>query len=361
MSGNLYWIDEWALIRRNELIPLPEEFTIHDDFLKSMDKDEFVPAFRQIWAMFASLYEDMAKHPDSFGLPLYKREEYDYFSPQAREARNAPHRFFVFLYNILISGETKAHEFILDTAKFKAINDVKNTPLLFEKLQDSGFVCTGLKDHKIPKAASAITISYPDNRWTLAILKQMAEKAARLNRRRDFLNCHYRLFQDGLLEANYGDGADIVADQMKTKDERDFVYALDAALHGLGYLAQERSWNEGAGYAYYPTQREMQAKGAYHYLLLSWKSTLRLYLRIRSVEKCLEYLRECPGSVKQIFLSSDEGCANRRNGSCKSGVSYRIDETAYWRCGCCNAPFYFEPRIEDIAHYIKLVELGVKK
>ncbi|MCE5235128.1 MAG: hypothetical protein LLF87_03640 [Eubacteriales bacterium] len=218
-----------------------------------------------------------------------------------------------------------------------------------------------MKDYKIPKAADGITISYPDNRWVLAVLKQMAEKAERLGRRRDFLTCHYRLFQDGLSEANYGNGADIVADQMHTGRERDFVYALDKALGNLGYLGHERSWNEGVGYAYYSTQREMQAKGAYHFWLLSWKSTLRLYLRIRNAEKCLEYLQGCPNSVKQIFLSSDEGCANRRNGLCKSGVRYRLDGTDYWRCGCCNAPFYFEPQIEDIAHYIKLVELGIKK
>lgn len=361
MSGDLYWVEEWAAIRRNELVPLPEEFSVHEDFLKSIDYEEFVSAFRQVWGMFACLYEDMAKHPDSFGLPLYKRDECDYFSPQAREARNAPHRVFIVLYNILVSGQMIGHELIFDAAKFKTVNDVKNSPLLFERLQDSGFVCFGLKEHKFPKTETGITISCPDNRWVLAVLKQMAEKAERLNRRRDFLICHYKLFQEGLSEANYGNGADIVADQMHTERERDFVYALDEALKKLGYWGHERSWNEGVGYAYYATQKEMQAKGTYHFWLLSWKSTLKLYLRIRNVEKCFEYLQECPDSVKQIFLRNDEGCAKRHNGSCKSGVRYRLNEIDYWRCGCCNAPFYFEPQIENITHYVKLVELGVKK
>lgn len=361
MSGNLYWIEEWTAIRRNELVLPPEEFTIHEDFLKSMDKEDFVAAFRHIWTMFVSIYDDMVKNPDSFGLPLYKREEYGYFSPQAREARNAPHRFFVFLYNILVSGEMRAHEFILDAARFKAVSDVKNPHLLFEKLQDYGFVCEGLKGHKIPKSATSIAIGYPDNPRVLAVLRQMTEKAGRLDRRRDFLVCHYRLFQDRLSEANYGNGADLLADQMHTKRERDFVCVFDEAVKDLGYLGHERSWNEGVGYAYYLTQKEMQAKSAYYFWLLSWKSTLLLYLRIRNVEKCLEYLQGCPDSVKQIFLKSDEGCANRHNGSCKSGVRYRMDGTNYWRCGCCNAAFYFEPRTEDIAHYIRLVELGAKK
>ena len=76
---------------------------------------------------------------------------------------------------------------------------------------------------------------------------------------------------------------------------------------------------------------------------------------------CLDYLKHCPDTVKQIFLRGDSGCKNRLNGTCKFGQEYSIDGDTYWRCGCCNAPFYFKPIKEDIPHYIKLVELGLKK
>lgn len=358
---NLYWINEWAKIKQNEVVRLPDEIFVHQDFLKHINKEDFVSAFRQIWDMFIFVYGDIADNPEAYGMPLYKPEEYDYFSPQARESRSAPCRFFSLLYGIFTSGEMNHYEFIIDAYKLKGSSKVKNTRVLFERLVDNGFEITGLKNFKIPKGTERIGISYPDNPYVLTVLQLMAVKAEKAGRPNDFLACHYKLFKDGLTTADYGSGADIVADRMHTEYESSFVYALDEKLNKLGYFAHERSWNEGAGYAYYNTEKVMKAKGAYHYWLLSWKSTLKLYLRIRNVDKCLDYLRECPDSVRQIFLQSDEGCANRYNGTCKCGISYSIAEASYWRCGCCNAPFCLEPRTEDILHYLKLVELGAGK
>jgi len=359
--NDLYWINEWAKIKQNEVVRLPDEFTVHSDFQKYINKEDFLTAFRQIWDMFVFVYGDIAEKPETYGMPLYKRDEYNYFSPQARTSRSAPYRFFHLLYDIFSSCEITNNEFILDVKKFKERSKVKNTKFLFEKLRDNGFEITGIKNYRIPKGAERITISYPDNHNVLIVLKLMAEKAENINRPHDFLICHYKLFKDGLTIADYGNGADIIADQMHTKYEQDFIYAFDEKLNNLGYFANERSWNEGVGYAYYSTEKVMKAKGSYHFWLLSWKSTLKLYLRIRNVIKCLEYLKDCPDSVKQIFLQSDEGCANRHNGSCKCGVSYSIDEVSYWRCGCCNAPFNLEPKTEDIPHYLKLIELGINK
>lgn len=359
--NNLYWIYEWAKIKQGEVVRLPDEIIVHQDFLKHINKEDFVSAFRQIWEMFVFVYADIAENPEAYGMPLYKRDEYDYFSPQVRESRSAPYRFFNLLYDIFTSGEMDNNEFILDVYKFKGGSKVKKMQFLFERLQDNGFEITGIKNFKIPKGIERIAISYPDNHHILAVLKLMAVKAENVSRLHDFLVCHYKLFKDGLTTANYGNGADIVADQMHTEYERSFIYALDEKLNNLGYFAHERSWNEGLGYAYYATEKVMKARGAYHFWLLSWKSTLRLYLRIRNVSKCLEYLQKCPDSVKQIFLQSDEGCGNRYNGSCKCGISYSIGKVSYWRCGCCSAPFYLEPKMEDILHYLELIELGAIK
>jgi len=160
---------------------------------------------------------------------------------------------------------------------------------------------------------------------------------------------------------NYGHGADIVADKMHTKQEKEFVYAMDAILTEMGYYAGSRESNEGPGYAYYSKESQIRKKGPYHYLMSSNKTKLLLYLRIRNVSKCIDYLKECPDSVKQIFLWGDKGCSNRIKGTCKYGQEYAIDKNTYWRCGCFNAPFYFSPNINDIPHYIKLVKLGLKK
>lgn len=359
MTENIYWIQEWAKVRQDEVVRLPNSFEVHDIFLNHMSKEEFDSAFQEVWDMFTNIYGNIAEFPEIYGMPLHKLLEYKYSTKEARESRSAAYRPLRLLYYLLIAGDLHSGTIIVDLNKFKAINDVRNIPIIFERLSDYGFCFDGLKNYKI--ASESIHILYPDNTQVLTILKLMADKAHITNRINDFLSCHYKLFQDDMNTVNYGNDADIIADKMHTKQEKEFVYAMDAVLSEMGYYAGPRESNEGPGYAYYSKESEVRKKGPYHYLMSSNKTKLVLYLRIRNVSRCLDYLKECPESVKEIFLWSDTGCGNRIKGTCIHGQEYAIDGNTYWRCGCCNASFYFSPAIKDIQHYIKLVKLGLKK
>lgn len=357
--GNIYWIEEWAKVRQEEVVRLPSDFHIHGCYLKNISKSDFVSAFIEIWDMYISIYGDIYRSPEAFGMPLYKPEEYNCFTVQARDSRTAAYRPFNLLYNLLTSGEFQNGSFIIDVSNFKVINKVKNAHILFERLSDYGIFFEGLKKYKISE--KIISMCYPDNENVIPVLKLMADKARIVNRLNDFFCCHYKLFQDDMNTANYGYGADIVADKMHTKEEQEFIYDMDAILRKMGYYSKQLSWNEGPGYAYYDKESVMKTNGPYHYWMLSWKTELILYLRIRNASKCLEYLKECPDTVKQIFLRGDSGCNKHQDGTCQFGQEYAIDGNTYWRCGCCNAPFYFNPIKDDIPHYIKLIELGLKK
>ncbi|MEZ3461676.1 MAG: hypothetical protein K1W23_05780 [Lachnospiraceae bacterium] len=50
-----------------------------------------------------------------------------------------------------------------------------------------------------------------------------------------------------------------------------------------------------------------------------------------------------------------------RTGTCRSSVKHMFEQEEKWHCGCCGAPFRIHPVMEDIPHYLKLVELGGKK
>lgn len=356
---NIYWVEEWAKIRQNEVVRLPKSFKIHEDFLGHISTEDFETAFREIWEIYINIYGDIAKSPETFGMPLYEIKNYNSFTTQARDSRNAPYRPFHLLYNLLASGSFHNGDFIIDISNFKAVNKVRNSNILLKRLSDYGFFFEGLKNYKVTN--QNISMFYPNNNGVMLVLKLMAEKAHTTNRLNDFFSCHYKLFQDDMKTANYGMGADIVADKMHNEEEQEFIYEMDAMLRGMGYYAKPKEWNEGPGYAYYDKESVMKSNGPYHYWMLSWKTELILYLRIRNASMCLDYLKHCPDTVKQIFLRGDSGCKNRLNGTCKFGQEYSIDGDTYWRCGCCNAPFYFKPIKEDIPHYIKLVELGLKK
>jgi len=163
-----------------------------------------------------------------------------------------------------------------------------------------------------------------------------------------------------------------VADRVYTETEGEICYAMDKALISMGLARKPSDGVECHGLSYYRSEKAINSKGVYSFRLISRgfdfevieneTKKMRLFLRIRNVSNCLEYMESCPDSIKRIFTEySDESCRKRRGGTCIHGVSYVIGKKQYWRCGCCNAAFYLKPNQNDISHYIKLVELGEKK
>ncbi|MBD5458010.1 MAG: hypothetical protein HDR27_05485 [Lachnospiraceae bacterium] len=86
---DVYLVSKWALIRRNELVDIPDELEIHPDFLRQLSHEEFESAFRAVGGMFYQIYSDMADSPQRFGLPLYKIDEYDYFFKSGKGSKES--------------------------------------------------------------------------------------------------------------------------------------------------------------------------------------------------------------------------------------------------------------------------------
>jgi hypothetical protein len=112
-------VGKWTLIRRNELVDIPEKLEIHPDFLQGISYEAFESAFREIGGLFYQIYTDMADDPQRFGLPLYQADKYDYFSSQAREARSAPWQLFYLLFCLFVCGDFHGTVFLADTAQVK--------------------------------------------------------------------------------------------------------------------------------------------------------------------------------------------------------------------------------------------------
>lgn len=202
----------------------------------------------------------------------------------------------------------------------------------------------------------------------LDVLKLMAEKSHLTDRLNDFLCCHFKLLQDDINTANYGFSADYLADRLNREDEKAFVYKMDETLTNMGMFRKAYEGFEGRGLMYYNSQKEMDTKKPCLYHVVS-RSTdiihnvfdqkkMILMLRIRNVERCKEYISNCPDSIKEIFTAGDSGCANR---PCVHGVAYELEGKHYWRCGCYAPTLRFYPKIEDIPHYINLIALGAKR
>ena len=362
-----YLVSEWALIRRNELVDIPGQFEIHPDFLQTLSHEEFESAYREIGEMFYRMYSDIADAPERFGLPLYKTDEYDYFSNQAREARNAPRNLFYFMFWLFACGDFKGNVFITDTAQVRKMNKAKKTNLLLEALCDYGFVFDGIKKYSLA-SGDYLEIDYPDNKNVIKVLSAVARKVNNTQLKdvkniysgtvaysNAFIGWNYKVLAEDLYTCSVAEGYDYVADKMHDEADMELISILDNILTEQGYTRQKGDSNEGPMLRYYGKQP------VYDYALDSDKGKLYLELRIRNADKCLEYVNECPERIVEIFRHSDNGCQNRINGTCKFGVKYEFEKEEKWHCGCCGAPFKVHPVKEDIPHYLKLLELGGKK
>lgn len=345
-----------------------DKLEIHPDFLKLISHEEFENAFREIGGLFYQMYSDMAETPQRFGLPLYKADEYDYFSNQAREVRSAPWQPFYFLFCLFACGDFKENVFITDTLEVRKINKAKKTNLLLEALCDYGFVFNGIKKYQL-SSGDYLEIDYPDNRNVLVVLSSVAKKVKNTQLKdvknyysnltafsNGFIGWNYKVAEEDLHTCSLAEGCDYVADKMHDAADKKVIAALDKILMECGAIRKKGDPNEGPSVRYF-----LRKSSVYDYALTSNMGKLYLELRIRNAQKSLEYLSECPERIAEMFRHSDAGCQNRINGTCRSGVKYVFEQEEKWHCGCCGAPFRIHPIVEDIPHYLKLVELGNKK
>ncbi len=412
---NTFIVSRWALVRRNELVDIPDSFEIHPDFLQTLSRQEFEEAFREIGSIFRQMYSDMADEPERFGLPLYKEEEYGYFTNQAREARKAPWYPGYFLLCLFACGEFleadifcgKSHgdgvirseshgdgvirgeshgdrvsnggflgdgvsdggfkgtAFLADTAEIRQMNQAKKTNILLKALCDYGFVFSGIKKYSLA-SGSTLEIDYPDNRNVLRVLSLVAKKVMDTQLKgvknvyspdivfgNAFISWDYKILAEDLHTCSVAEDCGYVADKMHEEADREAVLAMDKILTEQGYTRKKSAPNEGPSLRYYRGSSKTHV-----YALTSDRGQLYLELRIRNAGECLLYLRECPEKIAEMFRHSDTGCRNRFSGTCKCGVAYTFEGEEKWHCGCCGAPFRIHPVTEDIPHYLKLMEYG---
>lgn len=361
-------ISKWALVRRNELVDLPEQITIHKDFLGELSAEEFEASFRQLHELFYKMYTDMAEHPEEFGFPTYTEEEYGYFSKEAREIRTAPWKPFYLLLELFAWGEWQNGAVVVDMAAFRKLNQVKKTDALIHALENYGFIFVGLKNGKLPTAGSVLEIDYPDNRNILQVLSIVAKKVMATQLKgvnnyfsnkvafeNGFISWNYKLLEEGLENCTLAEGCAYVADKMHDEADRAVAAKIDNMLREEGFLVSKGDANEGPGLRY------SKGKAPHDFALVSLEGKLLLELRIRNAEKCMEYLKECPEPILEMFRHTDVGCHNRVNGTCNYGVKYIFEGEEKWHCGCCGAPFKLHPVQEEIEHYMRLMELGKKR
>lgn len=380
-----YYVSQWALRRKAEIIDIPEDFDIHPDLLRLLSKEVVRSAFARIHQMFHAIYQEIADHPELYKMPLVEIREdtltrYGFPPPQAQTSKRAPYMPFDALINLLICGRMDGDELSIDVAKLRYANQnykltaykahspksyaVKHVDCLYAQLEGHGLYLEGLKNYKFTGDTGRIILRYPDSRDVLTVLKWMAVNAHAHERRQDFMVCHHRLLQISTDAIDYGYGVDYIADRMHTANERECANQLHAALAAQSYIPVVDNRGEPAGedaYAihYYARSQDVGNRSKSLCKLSSHQTKLRFSFRLRSIQRCAEHIAACSAEVQEVFIPGDKGCANRDG--CKHGQAYTINGTDCWKCGCYGTMITLVPREEDITDYLKLVQMGMDK
>lgn len=358
-------ITKWSMIRRNELVDVPASYPMHEDFYASTTEEEARKAFMDIHNMFYELYTKMAEEPEYFAFPTHQVGELDYFSKEEQDVRKKPWDIFLLLSAFLTNGELRGNSVTVSAIEFTRNCKLKNIPVYLKVLSDYGFVFQGLQKGKLPKTES-FTIEYPDNNDVLMLLYLVANKVKNVQQkdevnpasmevifRNAFISWNYRIVADNLQTMTKTEDYNYVADKLHSDSERETLKALHQELIKEGYQCKLAGHNEGPCARYY-----MGSASTYSFAANEMDGKLLLEMRMKKMDKCLEYLKECNGHIKEMFLKSDPGCQNRQNGTCHSSIRFELDGEERWHCGCCGSPFQILPVLEEVPAYVKLVQLG---
>lgn len=359
-----YWIQRWSLLRKKELMFFPDEFFVNEVYNEICTGEELYSGFKELNGIFSCCYNDILNDPAGMLLSTYDMNEYGYFSEEARTSREESYKYAKILYILGYCGElTQDGNLRICPYKLKEqCKALKITKIgaFLNRLSDYGIKSAGLVNGRI-KSDSDIVISYPVNINVIRALYIMAVKSYNTNRFNDFCRLNYKLFDGDWNTVEYGNGVESVSDILSSEQERLAAELIHDELMKRNYYYNYRDWNEGPQIRYYKKESDCIRNTNAVFWLASMDTELKLYFRIKHMDRVIEYVKKCPDSVINSFMVSDNGCGNRASGKCTFGISYQLDGSTIWRCGCCNPNFQVTPSTHDYLYYIDAVELSWNK
>jgi hypothetical protein len=345
----------------DELVKPPEQLSIHESLLTAYSAEEITRAFRAVRTFFYDLLTDIAKDPVSFGFSALTVEQKRGGSEDngctwaiETEASGACRLPFYLMMYLFSHGRIDGEKYIVDVPRFrqanKGVKTVKRCENILKAFAGYGFVFDGLKNYKIPNNAGTFSIEFPDMPAVLAVLHHAAKKCYPNKGFDYFIRWNPRLMAQARYEWIF-EGYELMTDSLHGEADREFVIRFHEALTEKGYFCRENRYFENEKQETYLFALESES-GRHP----------NLSLRIRDVTACLEYIEQCPESVKELFRKNRRSRDSIGRDYCSKSVVYIFEGVEKWCCACWGAAFGGIPLIiENIPHYIRLVELGKKQ
>ena len=151
---------DFAMKRRNDILPAPSNFKVAEKHLTELTNDAFVRAFEALQQIVKAVYEDIEKHPFQWGYPDFLKGLYN--------------RVADILFEFVFSGSYCDGVLTVDTKKFFAANYVKRhkkVELMIAGFENFGFLFDGFN-----KKSESFRVSFPDNPHVITVLNAYANE-----------------------------------------------------------------------------------------------------------------------------------------------------------------------------------------
>jgi len=370
MSNFQYYCQPQAEAFARAIVPVPKSYPLSDGL-----SADFPAHFSNLCAFAKSIYLDMAKQPEAYGLMLVDITSQDH--NLARDGYRTIHRFAETLRRLMGCGQVENHRLTADAAAFgKALRTpgpmvagtVPKAELILSRLVDFGFVISDFTGKPFAKKLETFTVEYPDDPDMIDTIKTYCQcwESIRDNRPQteySLHDAHHRFYRfDYKLTSNPAaiPVRQWVVDDGIYLDCPPDVQAFSLAFYDASLHYQGLQFN--GEYLHKKTRAARICPAGYTAM---GNPGFVLHMRLRKMDQYAEELAALPEGIKKV-LSKD--CCNfcdfqgATPEHCKYRVHWTLDGQPH--VGCAHACFYFDDfSLANVPHYWRLLELeyGLKR
>jgi hypothetical protein len=147
--------------------------------LNGLDEPSFWDAFGELRDIFEDFYAKAVDYPSKISMPLYKMNEYEWKSKEAKAGHTALLNFPITLFALAAASEWKNNTLIISLTRFKEAIKVMRGSKTSEQIQrfcDYGFVFSEWNGKKFCANCEVSIMDYPDNPSMLAVIAAIGDK-----------------------------------------------------------------------------------------------------------------------------------------------------------------------------------------
>ena len=167
-------------------------------YLNGLDEGQFWDAFGALRDIFEDFFVQAVERPEKISMPLYRLDEHDWKSKEAKAGHTALLSFFIIFLALAAASRWEGNALTVTFTQFnEAVKKMKGSKKAeqIRRLYDYGFTFSEWDGKKFSAKCETFTLDYPDNPNVLAVVAAIGDKFAQYRqaqeeRQEKILNSH---------------------------------------------------------------------------------------------------------------------------------------------------------------------------